>query len=429
VKFSQHYLQALLIAMTAIGLAVVAVLASGDSIAGGESAMVPVAYLPQVSRPLDPMVEVRGLWVTRFDWTYCTGCQPAKKEKIDEIVNNASRAGFNAIFFQVRGVADAYYTPGPEPWARPVSGVALGVAPNPYWDPLAYFVEKAHEKGIELHAYINVYPVWNPCNAAPPHTTPQHFYYKLIEEHGVTQAWPTPASIPADNHYLDVARHLADNYAIDGLHLDHIRYGSRYSSCDPVSASASGMACLPATDINYQNWQRAQVNGTVRKFYNLIRDDHPEMMLSAAVWPTYKDHWGWGYTTGFSHYYQDSQRWIKEDYIDALMPMIYSSTDKNPDPNKQNFRLSRWRLLVDDYQRNSGGRFIIAGVGSNHYSSFAGIEDRIEAARELGTAGHAIFSYGGLKDPTPGYPQDYFRLLAEGPYARPARLPSLSWRN
>ena len=322
------------------------------------------------------------------------------------------------------------------------------MAPNPYWDPLDYFVEKAHDKGIELHAYINIYPVWNPCNQAPPATTPRHFYYKLRDYHGVTAGklnglqWntdanvlcstylrATPASIFADNHYLEVARYLADNYAIDGLHLDHIRYGSRSSSCDPVSAYYSGVPCFaqaPANYASYQDWQRKQVSGTVEKFYDLISKDHPEMMLSAAVWPTYINYWGWKtydgypYSQGYYDYYQDSQAWI-----DALMPMIYSGSDGDPDPNKQNFRLSRWRTLVENYQQNSGGRFIIAGIGSNHYSSFAGIEDRIEAARDLDTAGHAIFSYGGLKNQS----QDYFRLLAEGPYARPAILPDIDWRN
>ncbi|HUM69156.1 MAG TPA: hypothetical protein PLK31_09960, partial [Chloroflexota bacterium] len=86
----------------------------------------PPTYLPLVMRPLPTptftptptptptptatppaqMVEMRGLWVTRFDWTDYVN--PASPAKIDEIVNNAAYAGFNAIFFQVRGAGDAY---------------------------------------------------------------------------------------------------------------------------------------------------------------------------------------------------------------------------------------------------------------------------------------------------------------------------------
>ncbi|UCG22952.1 MAG: hypothetical protein JSW55_12325, partial [Chloroflexota bacterium] len=104
-KFGQRNRQASMIALAAIGVLIAAVLAS---VAGGEPPAVPRAYLPQLFRPHRPVVEVRGLWVTRFDWTYYDHWrQPAQKSTIDEIVTDASRAGFNVIFFQVRGIADA----------------------------------------------------------------------------------------------------------------------------------------------------------------------------------------------------------------------------------------------------------------------------------------------------------------------------------
>jgi len=431
--------------------------------AGGATEPAPVAYLPLIRKPVPPpppppqeIQEVRALWVTRFDWTYWNYYgEPAQKPVIDRIVNDAARAGFNMILFQVRGVADAYYQPGPEPWAQRVSGSSLGTAPNPYWDPLAYFVQKAHAKGLQLHAYINVYPVWDNCSVAPPHTAPEHFYWKLINEYGTTSGklkglqWDTasnvncsgylratPASVYADDQYLEVARYLANNYDIDGLHLDHIRYAGANTSCDPVSLSAAGVPCFqtPSGYASYAAWQRAQVNGTVYKFYQMISQEHPDLMLSAAVWPTYVDYWGWGYSEGYSDYYQDSQAWIKDDYIDALMPMAYSSTDGNVDPNTQNFRLERWKTLMTNFQQNSGGRFIIAGLGSEHYytyNAFAGIVERINAARQLGTIGHAIFSYGGLDDPNqdgnPDNDPDYFQMLADGPYAQPAIVPDIPW--
>ena len=69
------------------------------------------AYLPTITKPaepVEPLVEFRGIWVSRFDWTTLGGADPAK---IDEIIDNVSTTGFNAIFFQVRGEASAFYTP------------------------------------------------------------------------------------------------------------------------------------------------------------------------------------------------------------------------------------------------------------------------------------------------------------------------------
>ncbi len=139
-------------------------------------------YLPVIFKPQPLVYEVRALWVTRFDWT--SFGQPASRSKIDEIVANAAYAGFNTIYFQVRGTADAYYTPGLEPWAQRVSGGTLGSPPpDPTFDPLAYFVQKAHAANIQLHAYLNIYPVWD-CGSVPPATTPTHLYYQLQNAHG-----------------------------------------------------------------------------------------------------------------------------------------------------------------------------------------------------------------------------------------------------
>ena len=406
----------------------------------------PRAYLPAVYRPAptptftptptptpSPTVtEVRGLWVSRFDWT--SYGQPASPSKIDEIVNNAAWAGFNVIFFQVRGTADAYYTPGLEPWAKRVSGGELGQAPNPSWDPLAYFIDRAHAQGLELHAYLNVYPVWDSTDA-PPHTSPEHLYHLLANYHGTTSGklnglqWDTgdnvhfsgyvrssPASVYADDHLMAVAADILSRYNVDGLHLDNIRYGGSNTSCDPVSEASYGADCF--SDGGYAGWQRSQVNGTVYKYYELLVNQKPNLWLSTAVWPIYKDYWGWGGLEGYSVYYQDSKTWIQNGYVDAIMPMIYPSSYNCPDNSF--WTLSRWQTLVQDYQNARNGRHVIPGIGAG-YCSFSEIANRIAAARSIGTAGHAIFSYSGLLS------RGYFDDLKYGPYATPAVMPDIPW--
>ncbi len=404
--------------------------------------MVPQAYLPLVRKttpppPPPPTYEMRGLWVTRFDWT--TYGQPAQQAKIDEIVTNAAAAGFNAIFFQVRGAADAYYAPGLEPWAQRISGGQLGQSPNPWWDPLAYFVNAAHARGIQLHAYMNVYPVWDNCSIPPlDGTSPRHFYYLLRDYHGVTGGkldglqWDTngyvqcstylratPASVYADTHYLAVANDLVTRYDIDGIHLDNIRYGGSNVSCDPVSQAAYGWGSCPdpRTNAAYADWQRAQVNGTVDKFYDQIVDS-TDLWLSAAVWPVYRDYWGWGVNQGYSFYYQDSKAWLSGGYADAIMPMIYPSSYNCPDNSF--WTQGVWQTLVIDFQASASGRYVVPGIGTG-YCSFNEIEARINMARSIGTAGHALFSYGGL------LANGYFDDLAAGPYAAPAFVPPISW--
>lgn len=209
---------------------------------------------------------------------------------------------------------------------------------------------------------------------------------------------------------------LIERYDIDGIHLDRVRYGGSTASCDPVSQAAFGAACFSGTAGFYEAWQREQVNTLVREIYNeVVVPAGRDIWLTAAVWHTYIDKWGWGYSQGYYNYYQDSQAWVKNGYIDAISPMIYS-------PNPETFKLERWRTLVEDFQANRGERFIIPGIGSAQ-TPFNLIAERISAARELGTAGHALFSYGELAS------HNYFDDLKAGPYAEPASVPAIPWHD
>ena len=390
--------------------------------------------------------ELRGLWVTRFNWATC--CQNDTSQipgKIQEIVDNAAYAGFNAIYFQVRGEADAFYRSSFEPWSELLTG---NLGQDPGVDPLQLMIEKAHARGIQVHAYLNVYPVWLGCDIPADNTSPRHFYYTLRDDHQVTDGklnglqWnrsgqlicsgdyqrATPASELVDNHLLNVANDILSRYEVDGLHLDHIRYAGG-ASCDPVSREVSGVDCfagIPEPYWSYEDWQRAQINGTVQKLYNLVKTYHGgNLRLSAAVWPTYINYWDWRtsggylYSEGYSTYFQDSKGWMQAGMIDSISPMLYSSTDINPATG--NFRPDRWYTLVEDFQRSRDGSFVVQGIGSNHYSSFFEIENRINMARSLGTAGHIIFSYGGLVE------KGYFDDLANGPYSQPAAVPPITW--
>jgi uncharacterized lipoprotein YddW (UPF0748 family) len=312
---------------------------------------------------------------------------------------------------------------------------------DPGVDPLGLMIDKAHAKNIQVHAYINTYPVWLGCDLPAQNTSPQHFYYLLKDRYQTTEnklnglQWnkngevvcsndyqrATPASDIVDEQMLDVAGDILSHYQVDGIHLDHIRYAAG-TSCDPVSNEVSGVECfngIPENYASYEDWQRAQVNGTVKKFYDLVKSYGSHLWLSAAVWHTYIDYWSWGYSQGYHDYYQDSKAWMNGGYIDSISPMLYSGTDR--DPATGNFRQVRWYALVENFQKDRGSGLVLPGIGTNHYSSFSEIEDRINMARSLGTAGHIIFSYGGLEQ------LDYFDDLRDGPYAQPAVVPPVTW--
>ena len=129
----RHKRRAIALSAVLLALAVVALLvaAQGDNrslvpviVLGPTPTPTPIPTPSPTPTPPPGMTEVRGIWVTRFDWTRLN--QPADPARIDAIVNNIAAAGFNVVFFQVRGTADTYYASGIEPWAQRGSRGLLG---------------------------------------------------------------------------------------------------------------------------------------------------------------------------------------------------------------------------------------------------------------------------------------------------------------
>ncbi len=388
-----------------------------------------IAFLPLIlGYEQGALEEMRGIWVTRFDWMELAAGSPAD---LDAVVDDIASARFNAIFFQVRGVADAFYTPGLEPWSQRLTGT---LGEDPGWDPLQYLIEKAHARNIEVHAYLNVYPVWTGCDRPADGTTPRHLYHLLLDAHGESDSKPnglqwdsaghvycsvyqrlSPASTVGESHLIAVISDLVKRFDIDGVHLDHMRYEGQNGSCDPVSESQYGATCFSSE--NYKDWQRRQINDTLRKIYSRVHALDPDLWITAAVWPVYRDEWGWGASSGYDDYYQDSKGWMAAGIIDGIMPMIYTG---NPNCDQPYFwKQERWRTLVEDFQAAGNGRMVIPGIGINYCTpdDFAEIEARINLTRQLETAGHALFSYRSLAV------KGYFDDLRDGPYRRPAVLP------
>jgi uncharacterized lipoprotein YddW (UPF0748 family) len=387
--------------------------------------------------PIPANVEARALWITRFDWTCSPPCQPPDANTIRAMVANAGAAGFNMILFQIRGNGDAYYTPGLEPWSARLSGT---LGQDPGWDPLAVMISEAHARGIQVHAYFNVYPTWLGTTAPPTNTNPLHPFWRWTNAGGSTfywRHWDTnhqPMNLNSsylwaspgndwlvENDLVATAADLLSRYQVDGLHLDLVRYASSNYSCDPRSEARWGAACF--TNGDYASWQRAKISDLVRRMYNeavIPRNRH--VALSAAVWwyPRYRPEFGSLCAEGYTSFYQDSQGWLADGIIDSEMPMMYGCPAfADSDPGTTN-----WNTVMRHWLDNRAGRWVFPGISSD--MSFATIAARIAAERsfaaQTGTVpGHSLFSYGALNQ------RGYWDDLAAGPYAAPAVAPVPGW--
>jgi uncharacterized lipoprotein YddW (UPF0748 family) len=147
------------------------------------------------------------------------------------------------------------------------------------------------------------------------------------------------------------------------------------------------------------------VTDLVRQTQAAIQAIRPGTRLSAAVWFCYyEDGCGYNLSSGYADYYQDSLGWLAEGIIDGIAPMLYEWAGFDD--------LATWQAVMLQFQNANAGRDVYPGIGGD-FDDFGQIADRIQAARQAGTAGHAIFSYGAID--AHGYWDD----LANGPYADP----------
>ncbi|MHB8879716.1 MAG: family 10 glycosylhydrolase, partial [Myxococcaceae bacterium] len=359
---------------------------------------VTVAGAPEPDAGVTPR-EVRAIWVTRFSYNTAAG--------VRTVIDKSAAAGFNVIYFQIRGNGDAYYQSALVPWAKKLSGV---LGKNPGWDPLQVAIDQAHLRGIELHAYWNVYSAWpapagcdgsGTCTCQPaqgfadscllpeavPAGMPEHVLRTHPEYLAVTQAgkstdseyyWFSPGNPAVKAHLLAVAGELLTNYAVDGLHFDRVRYPGQGYSYD--AASQAAYAALPSPAPSYADWQRAQINEVVASIYTALKQKRPKAVLSASVWGIYKALPGCNTSQGYGNYYQDSIAWMKGGHIDAIVPMIYWDIGTG---------CTDWAKLLDVFMVGSNGRQVVGGMHAYDSSvpQPAKIKARIEYARRVGAAG------------------------------------------
>lgn len=374
-----------------------------------EPATPPVAAQPQ---PAD-RTEIRSVWVTRFDYR-----SPAD---VARIMENSASLGFNVVFFQVRGNGTVFYRSDIEPWAWELTGDDPSTTGrDPGWDPLATAIREAHARGIELHAYVNIFPAWR-TQKYPPRTSGQLWWEhpdwfmadaagrRMIPRDqsvdstvGDWYSFISPGVPEVQDYLASVFAELAARYPIDGLHYDYVRYPHEIEevhpeyraradslgnwSYDAVSLARfsreTGVAAPDADPAAWRDWRVAQVSETVRKIHAAVSAARPGVIFTASVMPDPKD--------ARATKYQDYTTWLERGWLDGVVTMNYTASVPT-------FRERSAMLLAPRPARG----FITQGLIMRGGAAVATAQ--LDAAAELGADGYAIFSYGSLFDRRNGH--------------------------
>ena len=366
-----------------------------------------------------PARELRGVWMSRFDYSQNLGTTQKEiiQQYIRESFETAKNANCNTIFFQVRGNGDVFFQSGYEPWSHLLTGT---LGEDPGWDPLQYAVTTAKELNLELHAWVNTFPCWrgtiDPISTIPSQPYSAHPDWVICDSNGVQMPKSdhyvsfSPGNPEARRHIKNVVMEISSNYDIDGIHFDYIRYpeGSTKNgySHDAVSVSRFQSIKGNPLKLDWENWQREQITIFISEVYNAVTSIKPSIKLSAAVLGNYNMP-GWN---GYHEVYQDVARWASIGKIDIIVPMTYASRKKG----RFQSLIERWVSLQNIKQP------IAAGLGV-WTLPFKEILLEIDDARNNGLGGVVLFAMSSLDSAK-------WDSLKHEKFQYPAIPPALPWK-
>jgi uncharacterized lipoprotein YddW (UPF0748 family) len=366
-----------------------------------------------------PLHETRGVWLTTnwaLDWPPSGGAA-FQEQRLREIIRNIKALGMNTVIFQVLFQGAAMYPSERLPWSSFLTG---SPGKDPGFDPLAVAIDEAHRIGLELHAWVNVFHVASASANISLTAEPVHVRFahpEWVVEHTDGSFWGNPAIPEFRDWHVENVLEIVRNYDVDAVHFDYMRYPEK----NGLDGDAAIMANYPNGAGTLAQWRRENVNAFVRQVHGAVRAEKPWVKVGASPIGAYRwfpgappGHWG------FDDVYQETHRWLNEDLLDYVAPMLYFNIGNDPIP-PNTYQSQDFQYWVTNWVANSNGRHVYAGQGTwlevaDRRFAPGEIAEQIVRSRNLGARGQVQFRYAH----TTGNPFG-------GHYARPSLPPPMPW--
>jgi uncharacterized lipoprotein YddW (UPF0748 family) len=385
--------------------------------------------LPAADSPPQPRREFRGVWiasVANINWPSKPGLPVAQQQsELRAMLDRAVELKLNAVILQVRPSAEALYESKLEPWSEYLTGV-MGRAPEPRYDPLAFAVDEAHQRGLELHAWFNPFRARHSSGKSA--VSPDHLSVRrpeLVRRYG-RDLWFDPGEPAARDHALAVIYDVLRRYDIDGVHIDDYFYPYPEKDAQGKSAPFPDDASwkryqASGGKLDRSDWRRDNVNRFVEQLYAGVKERKPWVKFGISPFGI----WRPGHpppVKGLDAYealYADARLWLQKGWCDYFAPQLYWTVDA---PGQSYPVLLQWWA-----EQNPQGRHLWPG---NHAANAATgkwkpeeLLRQVELTRkQRGASGNIWLN---MKSLMPGSPVG--TVLARQAYAEPALVPASPW--
>lgn len=372
---------------------------------------------------------MRGLWiatVANIDWpSRTTLTADQQRAELVDLLDRASAAGINAVMFHVRPAGDAVYFSDLEPWAQMLSG-QQGTSPG--YDPLAFAIDEAHKRGMELHAWINPFRAGNTRDTVKM-VAPHLFRARrdVIRVYG-SNIWMDPGEPDVQDHSMRVISDIVRRYDIDGIHADDYFYPYQITDTTNrvVPFPDSATYARYGGSLSRDDWRRANIDRFVERMYRDVHAIAPTIKVGISPFGIWRpgNPPGVSGLDAYATLYADSRKWLQRGWVDYLAPQLYWSIAA---PQQSFTSLLDWWI-----SQSSAGRHVWPGLaayrvndGTSSAFSMQEIPNQITAARArplstgemLYNATWTLKQNGGALAST----------LASDLYKTPALVPAYPW--
>jgi len=373
-----------------------------------------------------PKRELRAAWIAtvqNIDWPSQSGLGAYEQQaEYVRLLDLLKSVGMNAVIVQVRPSADAFYPSSFEPWSEYLSG-RQGKAPEPYYNPLAFMIREARQRGLEFHAWFNPYRVSmnDSVTFAETHAIYQHPEWFLT--YG-GKWYYDPGHPEAQEFVLQSIIETVKHYDLDAVHFDDYFYPYRIAG--EVFPDSCSYAAYGAGYDSVDDWRRSNVDFFVQELHKRIRSEKPHVKFGISpfgVWRNKdRDPEGSETQAGQTNYddlYADVLRWLREGWIDYVTPQLYWHIG---------FKVADYSVLLDWWSRHTYGKHLYIGQAAYRIGG-KGWEDPQELTNQVALNRTYDEVKGSMYFSARTFLQDKLGINAgmKMMHRYPALIPSMDW--
>jgi uncharacterized lipoprotein YddW (UPF0748 family) len=389
-------------------------------------------------RPAPAPRELRGMWLTtvnNIDWPSQPGLsEDAVKAEYLGWLDVAQKYHHNAIFVDIRPSGDAFWPSTYAPWSQWLTGRLDGASPG--WDPLQWMIAETHKRDIEFHAWFNPYRGDQPAplgpggdmdKLAPDHPLRAHPDWAVVYPQGTKDSrFYFDPGIPAARKFVeDSMLDAVARYDIDGVDFDDFFYP--YPEAGQDFNDAASFAMYGNGTASKADWRRDNVNTMVREMSERLHALKPWVKFGISpfgIWRNSDTDPAGSATHGlqsFDDIYVDTRTWVKQHWVDYIMPQLYWSIG-NP-PADFAVLLAWWSKLVAGTGVQlypAHGDYRIGDPGA--WSDPAELDRQFALDRQYQVQGSVHFSAASIRGDALGAVTRYSSKY----YGTPALLPTMA---